>query len=141
MKVYHYTIADRLVKIMMDGFLKLTPREDSPNRVEGEARTVWLTINDTWDSTAFYGTPMEVLENAGMIRITMDTNNTCSVGMASAHSDRLGHWDDLVASAYRVGVDYRDWIISFEEIDVINFDNIELWKDGAWQHVPIKRRA
>ena len=137
MKLYHYTIADRLLKILMSGHLHKTPREDSPYLHEGEQRVVWLTTSGKWDKTAFYGYPMEVLENQGMVRITVDSENIpCRV--ASVHSHRLGDWESLVWSANKVGVDYRDWIICESEVLLKHFKKIELWRDEQWQVIPLK---
>ena len=140
MEVYHYTIADRLVKIMIDGFLKLTPREESPLLHEGEMRCVWFTTSKEWDKTAFYGHRDDVLDNAGRIRITIDAMQV-PLGLATANSHRLGDWDSLVWSADEVGVDYRDWMISPSEVKVEDFERVELWleKEKRWHVVPWKR--
>lgn len=70
--LYHYTIADRLVKILIDGYLKLTPSIETATK--NEPRLVWMTTSEEWDKTAFYGYPLEVLKSAGMIRITIDSS-------------------------------------------------------------------
>ncbi len=140
MKVYHYTIADRLVKILIDGFLKLTPNEDGDNFVDGELRVVWFTTNDEWDDTAFYGYPKEVLDSAGRIRITVDSN-TNPLGVASANSDRLGQWEALVNSASEIGVDYRDWIVSPIQVKTEDFECVELWKHDRWVEVPLRIKS
>ncbi len=135
MTLYHYTIADRLMKILIGGHLKLTPREDSELLEEGEARAVWLTSNPEWDKTAFYGYPIEAIEASGKIRISVDFNAKHSNAEVASH--RLGNWESLVWSAGKVGVDHCDWYVSFEEVCLNEFTNIELWKDGAWVKIPM----
>ena len=133
MNLYHYTIADRLVKIMIDGSLKLTPKAP----LVGERKVVWMTIKDEWDMTAFYGVPLEVLDNAGRIRITIDSEKIDGK-LASGQADRVGRWVSLVESAWAVNVDYRDWVICYDRIPLEAVTKIELWleHDERWEEVP-----
>ena len=137
MKVYHYTIADRLVKILIDGYLKLTPAKDSMYLHEDERRTVWLTKNPKWDKTAFYGYPDAALDNAGRIHITINAETILAVP-AEAEQHYLGDWDSLVWSAMEVGVDFNDWFVCFKEIPLSLVECVELWKDNQWVKIPLK---
>lgn len=137
MKLYHYTIADRLVKILIDGHLKLTPAENSMYLHENEKRAVWFTSQDTWDKTAFYGYPDAALDNAGRIRITVDTETVLAVP-AEAEQHHLGDWESLVWSAMEVDVDYNNWFVCFNEVPLKLIECIELWKDGKWVKIPLK---
>jgi len=134
MKLYHYTIADRLVKILINGYLKLTP-ENYP-LLENEKKAVWLSNSDKWCKTAFYGYPDAALDNAGRIRITIDSANI-KAEYAEAVQHYLGDWESLVWSAMEIGVSYKTWYVSFEVIPLNKVESIELWKDDKWVKVPI----
>lgn len=129
MKFYHYTIADRLVKILIDGYLMLTPSKETTE--DGELRLVWLTSSPTWDNTAFFGYPPEVLDNAGRIRITI--NKIYST--PKKFYDMIPMFDSLCDSARRVGVDPEDWGVSVDEIYIHEFEKIELWRDNEWTEI------
>ncbi len=135
MILYHYTISDRLIKILIDGYLKLTPSEDSEYLQEGERRAVWLTSNPEWDRTAFYGYPDNVLEHQGKIRISIKSDALMDRAVNKIHW--LGDWDSLVWSAMEVKVDHRDWFVTFQEVGKANFKCVELWKDNQWQKIPL----
>jgi len=131
MKHYHYTIADRLVRILIDGFLKLTPEPEG--LLESELQFVWVTSNPNWDNTAFFGYPISILENAGMIRITL--NKVYS--SPKKFYDFMPSYDSLVEKAYQVSVDPEDWGVSDSIISISDFEKIELWKDNKWIEIPI----
>jgi len=135
MKLYHYTIADRLVKILIDGYLKLTP-ENHPLE-ENERKAVWLTKSNEWDRTAFYGYPDAALDNAGRIRITVNAETVLAVP-AKAEKHYLGNWESLIWSAMEIGVDYNDWFVTFKEIPLKLAEKVELWRNNQWVEVPIK---
>jgi len=134
MKLYHYTIADRLVKILVDGYLKLTP-ENHPLK-ENERKAVWFTKSDEWDKTAFYGYSDIVLDNAGRIRITVNAETILAVP-AQAEKQYLGDWENLILSALEVGVNYSDWFITFKEVPIKLVEKIELWRNNQWVELPL----
>ena len=123
---YHYTIADRLVKILISGYLKLCPEKPLPN----EPQLVWVTSNPEWDKTAFFGYPDEVLDNAGRIRITLKSQ------YAPHNNYYIPNQYNLETTARMVGVNPYDWGVSHEVIPIADFEKVELWRDGKWEEVP-----
>ena len=132
MLLYHYTISDRLVKIMVDGFLKLTPKEP----LAGEIPVVWLTKSREWEETAFYGHPKDALEQAGMIRITVSIYNVIP---AEAYRDRIPNFEHLCSTARIAGMDPEDWFVSNQKIGFDRIRGIELWRDEKWVKVPMSK--
>lgn len=131
-ETYHYTIADRLVKILIDGYINVM---QSDLQIKNEVRLCWLTVNPEWDKTAFYGYPEEVLDNAGRIRITLG-------GTYHPHHkfrDRIYGVVSLELSAKMAGVEPSDWRVTPETVPVNRFTKIELWKNKQWVEIPIKR--
>lgn len=135
MVVYHYTIADRLIKILNSGYLKLCPERPEPK----ETRYVWLTTKDEWDKTAFYGYPDDLLDSVGRIRITVDLDciNPDKVHVADEVSNSIHNYDGLVKSAARVKVQSSDWIVVNEVITLVSIVNIEVWdaKIKQWNKI------
>lgn len=135
MVVYHYTIADRLIKILNSGYLKLCPERPEPK----ETRYVWLTAKDEWDKTAFYGYPDDLLDSVGRIRITVDLDciNPDKVHVADEVSNSIYNYDALVKSAARIKVQSSDWIVVSEEIKLCSILNIEVWnvKEEQWNKI------
>lgn len=135
MTYYHYTIASRLVQILIDGFIKIMP--ESSKMDENEICPAWVTSNPKWDKTAFMGYSSEVLDNQGRIRITLKDKK---YDHPSLYKKNIWMYDEhLVPSAFYVGVDSKDWGISLEPIMLSEFKKIELWKDEKWVEIPIER--
>lgn len=132
MTFYHYTIADRLVKILIDGYIKVM--EESSKVMEDEVCLAWVTASDEWDKTAFYGYPMEALDNAGRIRITLKS----SYPSHKVYAPNIGMLDRLESSAILEGVNIYDWGVSIEPIPVTDFERVELWRDNNWVEFPFK---
>lgn len=130
MILYHYTIADRLIKILISKHLKLTPGIDT-TLFEDEARVVWLTTNPTWDRTAFYGQPDDAIEAAGKVRISIDSSKV-RISHAVSVKQYLGFFEQLVQSAKSVGVDFLDWYVSFEKVPISAFTKIEFYLNKEW---------
>lgn len=135
MVAYHYTIADRLIKILNSGYLKLCPEKPEPN----ESRYVWLTTNPEWDRTAFYGYPDDLLDSQGRIRITVDLEciNPDKVDNVFKKLNTIHNYLGLIESATRVGVRAKDWIVVSEEIKLCSILNIEVWnvKEKQWTKI------
>lgn len=133
---YHYTIADRLIKILNSGYLKLCPEKPEPN----ETRYVWLTTNPEWDRTAFYGYPLDLLDSQGRIRITVDLEciNPDKVAGVFDVSSTIYNYLGLIETATRVGVKAKDWIVVSEEIKLASIINIEVWNTKTKQWNKIK---
>jgi len=125
---YHYTIADRLVKILISRYLKLTPADPEPN----EPQLVWLTTNPEWDRTAFYGYPDEVLDNAGRIRITLKGD----FPHYREYRHLIPNIEGFELSGLQVGCDINDWHVSADVVDITQFQKIELWRNNKWEEVP-----
>ena len=123
---YHYTIMDRLEKILKSGYLKLTPNKI--DLYKNEKQFVWLTKNSEWDKTVFINNPIEVLNEAGRVRITIHGDYPSH----TKYKTRLVSLERLEASARRVGVNPRDWAVSTKKIPVKSFNAVEVWKDGKW---------
>ena len=136
MIAYHYTIADRLIKILNSGYLKLCPERPEPK----ETRYVWLTTKSEWDKTAFYGYPDDLLDSVGRIRITVDLDciNPDKVHVADEVSNTIHNYDGLVKSAARIKVQSSDWIVVNEVIKLASIINIEVWDTKAKQWNKIK---
>ena len=134
-KTYHYTIADRLVKIMIDGHINIM--KESSKVSKDEVCVAWLTVNPEWDKTAFYKYSDETLDNAGRIRITL--NGTWI--HYRYYRDLMPMVDMLELLAIAEGVNPEDWRVSTNKIEVEFFEKIELWKDGTWIEIPIVRKA
>lgn len=131
-KTYHYTIADRLVKILIAGHIKVMEKESQIDPFE--IRLCWLTINPEWDKTAFYCYPNDVLDNAGRIRITLDGRfDTVDKFRKYIHPIKT-----LEESAKSVGVDPNDWRISDKIVPISRFSKIEFWleHDKKWVEIP-----
>ena len=132
---YHYTIADRLIKILNSGYLKLCPERPEPK----ETRYVWLTINPEWDRTAFYGYPDDLLDSQGRIRITVDLDciNPDKVYLANRVFYSIHNYLGLIESATRVGIRASDWVVVSEEIKLSSIVNIEVWdtKTKQWNKI------
>lgn len=132
---YHYTIADRLIKILNSGYLKLCPERPEPK----EIRYVWLTTKTEWDRTAFFGYPDDILDSVGRIRITVDLDciNPDKVHVADEVSNTIYNYDGLIKSAARVKVSSEDWIVVDEVIKLISIVNIEVWdtKTKQWNKI------
>ncbi len=131
MKFYHYTIADRLVKILISGYIKVM--EESSKVMEDEVRLVWLTANPNWDNTAFYNYPSEVLDNAGRVRITLKSKYPSH----KVFAQNIGMLQVLELSAKHSGVNIYDWGVSDKVIPLSDFECVELWKDEKWVEVPL----
>jgi len=131
MKTYHYTISDRLVKILIDGEIKVM--EESSKHAHDEVCLAWLTINPEWDDTAFFGYDKKVLDNAGRIRITLGG----TYDKHTKHSRYMPSRVMLEESAKSVGVNPEDWRVSDRPIDISRVSCIELWRDECWVEVPI----
>lgn len=133
---YHYTIADRLIKILNSGYLKLCPERPEPN----ETRYVWLTTNHEWDRTAFFGYPLDLLDSQGRIRITVDLDciNPAKVHVADEVYNTIHNYDGLVKSAARVKVQSSDWIVVDEVTKLVSIVNIEVWNTKTKQWNKIK---
>ena len=132
---YHYTIADRLIKILDSGYLKLCPREPEPS----ETQYVWLTKLPIWDNTAFYGYPTEVLDNAGRIRITVDLDciNPDSVFNSDDVSETIYNYKGLINSAKLVGVYPINWIVINEPVKLCSIISIDMYDISTRTWKPI----
>ncbi len=133
-KCYHYTIADRLVKILISGHIKVM--EESSKREDYEVRLAWLTIDPKWDNTAFYRHPDDALDNAGRIRITLKSKYP-------SYLDFWGGIPDILAleeSGASVNVDHTNWRVSPKVVPISDFEKVELWlhKEKRWEEIPIK---
>lgn len=129
-KFYHYTIADRLVKILISGHIKVM--EESSKQSEDEPCLAWLTTSNEWDRTAFYGYPDEVLDNAGRIRITLNGEYTSY----RKYRHNIPNVEILEISGLQVGCNLDDWHVSPEVIPMSHFEKVELWRDNRWEEVP-----
>lgn len=132
-KCYHYTIADRLIKILISGHIKLM--EESSRRADYEVCFAWLTTSPKWDKTAFYDYPENALDHQGRIRITLKN-------MYPSYLDYWGVIPDITeleASGRKVGVDHTNWRISPEVIPVSDFEKVEMWfwKEKKWVEIPL----
>ena len=127
---YHYTIADRLVKILIDGHIKVM--QESSKLSEDEPCLAWLTIRPEWDKTAFFGYPDDVLDNAGRVRITLPADYPSYMLFAQ----NIPQIDELRETAIHVGVTPSDWRVSLTPITIDKFIKIELWRGGEWVNVP-----
>lgn len=126
MKYYHYTVMDRLQKIVNDGYLKLTP--DKKDLMKNEGGFVWLTIKPEWDLTAFLLTDKKTLDDAGRIRITLE-------GWFPSHRkyiNKLPHIKGLESQALKVGIDPNNWAVSNKRISVKKFTEIHIWVNNSW---------
>lgn len=137
--LYHYTIADRLIKILIDGYLKLTPNQE---KYIAEPHLVWMTTSDEWDKTAFYGYPLEVLEQAGMIRISIDPYQVNLVNLDDVYRamDCKSLLKALEVLAEKVKVNTSNWRVTDMVVPVSAFLNIELWRNNQWETIPINIR-
>jgi hypothetical protein len=133
MELYHYTIADRLIKIILDGYLKLSPKEP----MEGEPSLVWFTKKDEWDNTAFFGYSKEVLMNAGMVRITVDKDEVEAVEsyLKFLEPKQYKQFGYLVISALSVNVNYKDWYVTDKIVERKYFKKIEFWINDNWVEI------
>ncbi len=129
---YHYTIADRLTKILISKHIKLM--EESSKYTDYEMCFAWLTTSPEWDRTAFYGYPEEVLNHAGRIRITLKKSYPSYLDFMGAIPNLI----DLEFSGRKAGVDPTNWRVSKEIIPIADFAKIELWfwKEKKWVEVP-----
>ena len=130
MKFYHYTIADRLVKILIDGYIKIMP--ESSKTSEDELCLAWVTSSPEWEKTAFYGYPQDVLEQAGKIRITL----TKKYPSHKIYSNNIDNVKMLELSAIAEGTNINDWGVSLKPIPITHFEKIELWRNKQWEEVP-----
>ena len=131
--MYHYTIADRLVKILISGYIKVM--EETSKQSEDEPRLAWLTKSDKWDRTAFYGYPDEALDNAGRIRITLKGEYPSY----RRYRHMIPQIELLEISGLQVGCNLDDWCVSNEVIPIEQFEKVELWRDNRWEEVPCLR--
>ena len=132
MKFYHYTIADRLIKILMSGHIKVM--EETSKVEENEICLAWVTSNPEWDRTAFYDYPDAVLDNAGRIRITLKSKYPSH----KLFQHNIGMLQSLELSAFHVGVNVNDWGVSDKVIPIFDFERVDLWKNNKWVEVPLR---
>ena len=134
--IYHYTIADRLVKILISRYIKVM--EESSKLTEDEICLAWFTKSPKWDNTAFYGYPDQVLDNQGRIRI--------SVKREDHHFHHYKHFapnmpelDTLERTAIEAGVNPENWVVSQGIVPVSSFHKIEMWDPHykIWKEVPV----
>lgn len=132
MKLYHYTIADRLCKIFIDGFIKTS----TVGIDASEVPYVWLTKSEEWDKTAFYGYPSELITSHGRIRITL-SKSFKKVIRYNKIKIKIPLHNSLEVTAREVSVNPLDWFVSENKIPISFIEKVELWKDKKWIEIPI----
>ena len=126
--LYHYTLSDRLAKILLSQTILMSPR-DSSELKEKEIPVVWLTVNPTWDKTAFLGYPLEKLDEIGRVRLTIEN---IPYTKATSLKKKLPLLSELIKSANLVNVNHNDWRISRKDIPIDKVTKIEKLIDNKW---------
>lgn len=144
MQIWHYTIGDRLARIMLDGAI----RPATANIAPGERPVVWFSANAVWEPTATKG----LRGPDGLVR-TIDKDEL-------ARHDALARIEvPLEVAPYGLG-DFirlsgvspttaerlaRDpgahlWRVSFEPVPSSRWKAIEVWSAERKRWEPISRQ-
>lgn len=131
-KLYHYTIKDRLLKILATGEIQRSPR-DKKDLVGKERQVVWLTINSNWENTCFIKTPKEVIDQIGRVRITL--NDKVKTIKAYEYKKYLHNWKNLVQTAIFVGSKAGDWRVCIKNISIDDIEEIHFFENNTWNKI------
>lgn len=131
-KIYHYTVKDRLLKILASGEIQRSPR-DKKDLLGKERQVVWLTINSSWDNTCFMGSSKEAIDQAGRVRITL--NDKVKTIKAHEYKKYLVNWKELVQTAMSVGTKAGDWRICIKNISIDDIEEIHFFNNNTWNKI------
>jgi hypothetical protein len=139
---WHYTTEAHLPKILRSGvLLPATCGVDN-----GERPAVWTSANPVWEETANKG---YVDEATGMTRTGTKATTAARGGLArievrpeAAPYDWVAFRAEsgihpriargLAEAAVAAGANPYEWFVSFEPIEMDDWLDIEVWRDGRW---------